>query len=37
MNNMLMHLIKEGTEVRVSGLLFTSVSGNELGDDIKAF
>lgn len=37
MNNVIMRLIKEGTEVRASGLLFTSVSGNVLEDHIKAF
>lgn len=37
MNNVIMHLIKEGTEVRACGLLFTSVSGNVLEGHIEAF
>lgn len=37
MNNVIMRLIKEGTEVRASGLLFTSVSGNVLVTTSKLF
>lgn len=37
MNKMITHVMKEGTEVRAPGLLFTSVSGNVPEDHIKAF